>query len=644
MAGERLGEALLDLDTRDTKFNQGVDRSERRANKLGLSFDATSAKAAKMGKGLALAAAAGTAALGVLVKKTIDNADAMSKAAARAGTTTEALSRLAWAGDLSDVSVETLTGSIYRLSNAMAQASSGKDKDLEAIFKGLGIAVTDADGRLRSADTVLMDFADVFATLENGAEKTALAVKVFGRSGAQLIPLLNNGRRGLQEMADEADRLGLTISTKMGKDAEQFNDTLTRIQAIFKGLVVQISADMLPALQDFADKLADPSFRQEAQEMAEAVVSAFGMIATAIQSVLDLMVQAGEAWSTLKGWVEWANTHDMFGNEMAPDFQGALDTAGGAAAKGDRLASGGNRFDAAFSAANVNAGRTINPEPAAAALPPSLTKLLGGGGSGSGGGGTSELQRQKEAVQDLIRSLEEEIAVNRTMDPVEQEMIRLRGTLAGATDAQKAKVEDLLTTAMREQEQLYALQDAFQSFGDMAVEALDGLLDGSKSLDDSLADLAKSMQNMVLQAALLGQGPLANLFGMGSSSGGIGGGVFGALGSVFAGMFAKGGLIPEGQFGIVGDAGPEPVIGTKNGAMVLPSSSLRSIGAGGGGGQFNFSQSITPPDGFETRTREQDSPGGKRQEVWFEEAVGSAIGKRGPAQAAVRNAGRLTRR
>ncbi|MEP5065823.1 MAG: hypothetical protein ABJR35_05760, partial [Roseibium sp.] len=334
MAGERLGEALLDLDTRDTKFNQGVDRSERRANKLGLSFDATSAKAAKMGKGLALAAAAGTAALGVLVKKTIDNADAMSKAAARAGTTTEALSRLAWAGDLSDVSVETLTGSIYRLSNAMAQASSGKDKDLEAIFKGLGIAVTDADGRLRSADTVLMDFADVFATLENGAEKTALAVKVFGRSGAQLIPLLNNGRRGLQEMADEADRLGLTISTKMGKDAEQFNDTLTRIQAIFKGLVVQISADMLPALQDFADKLADPSFRQEAQEMAEAVVSAFGMIATAIQSVLDLMVQAGEAWSTLKGWVEWANTHDMFGNEMAPDFQGALDTAGGAAAKG----------------------------------------------------------------------------------------------------------------------------------------------------------------------------------------------------------------------------------------------------------------------------------------------------------------------
>ncbi|ADZ70126.1 hypothetical protein [Polymorphum gilvum] len=638
---ERLGEALLDLDTRDTRFNAGIDRAEKKARGLGIQFDLTAAKAAKMGRNLALAAAAGTAALGVLVKKQIDHADAMSKAAASAGVTTESLSRLAWAGDLSDVALEELTSSIFRLSNAMAQAASGKDKDLAAIFTGLGVALTDAQGRLRAADAVMMDLADVFAALENGADKTALAVKIFGRSGAQLIPLLNNGRKGLADMGAEADRLGLTISTKLGQDAELFNDTLTRIQAMMRGIVIQIAGDMLPVLQSFADKLADPAFREEARAMAQDVAGAFGTIADAIRTVVDLIDQVGAGWSKLKGWVDWANTHDMFGNKIAPAFKGPLDLDPG---KGDRGALPANpmagRFADTFGAAGINAGREPRPT-APAAVPPSITRLLGGAGGGAAAG---ELERQRQAVTDLIAALEDELDVLRETDPVQREMIRLRGALAAATPEQTDQVRALVEATMSEREQLYALQDAFQAFGDMAVDAFDRLLDGSEDLDDVLGDLAKSLRRMVLQAALLGQGPLGNMFGAGAKDGGIGGILGSVFSSVFAGFRAKGGLIPNGTFGIVGEKGPEPVIGTSRGAMVLPNSALKAMDARAGGGSFNFSQTITPPDGFEARTRESDAPGGKRQEVWFEEAVGSAISRRGSAQSAVRNVGRLTKR
>lgn len=125
---------------------------------------------------------------------------------------------------------------------------------------------------------------------------------------------------------------------------------------------------------------------------------------------------------------------------------------------------------------------------------------------------------------------------------------------------------------------------------DIAVNGLkslnDGLVDaimGAKSLGDvfsSMADMIiKDLLRIAIQQAIIK--PLADaLFGgtgdgSGETSGGGIGGIFGSIGKIFAGFFATGGLIPAGQFGIVGEKGPEPIIGTSRGAMVLPNSSLR---------------------------------------------------------------------
>lgn len=635
---EKLGEALLDLNTNDSKFNSSVDKAERKAQRLGLSFDMTAAKALKMGRNLALAAGTATVAIGALVKVAIDQADTMSKAAQRSGVTTEALSRLAWAGELSDVALESLTGSMYRLANGMAAAASGKDKDLAAIFSGLGIAITDAEGRLRSADLVMVDIAEVFANLENGADKTALAVKLFGRSGAELIPLLNNGRKGLADVAAEADRLGITISTDMGRSAEAFNDNLTRVQATARGIALKVAKEVLPSLERLSEKLADPAFVENAQATAGKVVAALGTIASVIETITNLISGAADAWNSFTGLVGKLQGMDMFGNPIAPN---ALKTAIDKAREQQSQTISADNFNERFNGTtSEKTGRLPAAIPAATApavTVPNIADLLGGAG-GTKSSGTSEIERQKQAVQDLITRLEEELAIVRESDPVQQEMIRLRSTLAGATDEQKAKVEELVATTRREEEAMASLEEIMQTFGDMAVDAFDGLLDGSKDLDDVLGDLASSLRKMVLQAVLLGQGPLGNIFGMGGTDGGVGG----LLGNLFAGFRADGGLIPSGTFGIVGERGPEPVIGTSRGAQVLPNSALRKMENRGGG--FNFQQTIVPPSGFETKTREEEAAGGKRQEVWFEEAVAGAIGKPGRAQSAVRNTGRLVRR
>ncbi|MBE2260636.1 MAG: phage tail tape measure protein, partial [Rhodobacteraceae bacterium] len=102
---------------------------------------------------------------------------------------------------------------------------------------------------------VLNDIADRFAGYEDSAAKAALAQAIFGRSGADLIPLLNAGSQGLKEMGDEASRLGVVISTETAQAAERFNDQMTRVNAALGSIAKQTAADLLPVLNELADSL-----------------------------------------------------------------------------------------------------------------------------------------------------------------------------------------------------------------------------------------------------------------------------------------------------------------------------------------------------------------------------------------------------
>ncbi len=238
MAQSVIGNLRVILGLDSAQLMRGAKQAEGRIQKLG----------SQMRKfGIAIGAVSGGVALAM--RGALNAADDAGKLAAKVGLSVEALTRLQFAADLSGVATQSLQAGITRLSRAMVDGNEA--------FAATGIAARDAAGNIRPTEDVLLDLADVFQRMPDGAEKTALAVQLLGRSGADLIPLLNGGSEALRGMMAEADALGLTISKETFKAAEVFNDSLTRIGAVARGFTLQVMAQLAPALAGMAAALAD---------------------------------------------------------------------------------------------------------------------------------------------------------------------------------------------------------------------------------------------------------------------------------------------------------------------------------------------------------------------------------------------------
>jgi hypothetical protein len=249
------GSIVIDLLLKSGSFETDTKRAAK-------NLDDLNKQAKIVGAAIGGAFVAGTAALAYFVKQSIDTMDEMSKLAQSTGTTVEAISSLAYAADLSGVSNQDLGSALSKLTKNMSDAAKGTG-EAQAGFKALGISVTDANGNLKSSDAVLSEIADKFAGYKDGAEKTALAVNLFGRAGAQLIPLLNSGADGLAEMEAEAKRLGIAFDKDAAEAAEKFNDSLTRLNAVKKGFIDQVTAAALPAMNAFTQALIDATTKSD---------------------------------------------------------------------------------------------------------------------------------------------------------------------------------------------------------------------------------------------------------------------------------------------------------------------------------------------------------------------------------------------
>ena len=185
------------------------------------------------------------------IKTAIDSLDKMDEAAERIGLTTEALSGLAYAGKMTGVEFEDMTGALTKLSVKMNDAFVG-DKAASALFKDLGISVKDSSGQLKTADVVFAEVAERFSTFEDGAGKTALAVDLLGKSGAKLVPTLNQGAAGLEAMNKEAKALGAIYDSKLSKQAADFNDNLDKLAILSAAAGKSIAGGLLPWLNEAA--------------------------------------------------------------------------------------------------------------------------------------------------------------------------------------------------------------------------------------------------------------------------------------------------------------------------------------------------------------------------------------------------------
>lgn len=212
--------------------------------------------AAKSVNGL-LASMGAALSVGALVaagKHALDTADNLAKLSQKTGLSVESLSVLRPIAEQAGTSLEGLAKGLQKLATAMVEAAGGSKEQVES-FSRLGVSVKDAAGQLRPTEEVLLDLADAFAAMPDGAEKSALAVKLFGKSGVELIPFLNQGRAGIEQLKQKFKELGLEISGDTARAAEKFNDTLDTVKQALQGIAMRIAEAALPALQRLADAL-----------------------------------------------------------------------------------------------------------------------------------------------------------------------------------------------------------------------------------------------------------------------------------------------------------------------------------------------------------------------------------------------------
>jgi hypothetical protein len=572
MAGARIGALRVDLGLNSAQFIKGTQQAQ----------SAMKGMSTKM----AIAGAAITAAIGgaafefaKLARQSINVADEISKAAVKIGIGTEELSRLRYAADLSGVTFEQLQKGLLILNRNMA-GIGGESGKVAAAFAQMGIETRNADGSLKSSTQVLKEMADVFKNMPDGAEKSALAMAVLGKSGADMIPLINGGSEALQQLTDEADKFGIVIDEETGRKAEEFNDNLTRLQGVFGALSTKIAAEMLPSLVDLTNTLVDnsgsvSSFTAELNKAVQGVNLLTRKVIESGKTFNDYFLPIVERTrNTLRGW--GVTGFGGGGGNSTLDVVNALKRA--AAASSPQIEELGNVSEAT--------GSRI-----ARIAPPALSA-------------SSSLRRMGQDADDTGRKLE---GLMDRLFPAEAKARKLREEMglldgSGLSDERKASARFRLgTEGLGKATVSDGLLDAGVSEGARKVMSANDLI--GKSLEELQGKAEVTTVRVADTFAQMAQNISSSLSGLAGAirSGdflGILSGVVGLIGNFVGGNgggfkipgFANGTNYAPGGLAVVGERGPE-LVNLGRGSQVIPNHKL-------GGGQVVVINNSTFADAY----------------------------------------------
>lgn len=240
------------------------------------------AKAALMGLGAGLS----VAAFSHWMRGAIEAGDETNKLAQKIGVATHEVAGMQLAFRQAGVG-DAFASSMAKMAKSAAEGSKA--------FEAMGIATKNSDGTLRSTRVLLGEVAEKFSGYADGAAKSALAQEIFGKSGAELIPLLNAGAQGLAEYDAMAQKLGLTIGEETAKQAEKFNDTLDLIGQGSQGVARQVAAQLLPTLSGLADQFfTSMSSGDKLKNTADFLASSMKVLYIAGISIVEVFSTVGK--------------------------------------------------------------------------------------------------------------------------------------------------------------------------------------------------------------------------------------------------------------------------------------------------------------------------------------------------------------
>ena len=248
-----LGTLSIDLVAKLANFERDMGAASRIAEKHANSMSKSlgSIKNMLAGFGAGLAAYLSVDSFVGLIKSTAELQDAIGKMSQKTGIGVEELSKLQYAAKLSNISTDQLQTGLVKLSKGMIDTANDSGEARNALA-AMGISIKNGDGTIKDSSIVLSEIADKFAGYQDGATKAALATKLFGKSGAELIPLLNGGSDGIKAAGDELERLGGVINKGMVKNATEFNDNMARLEVVGGAAGKAIANSVIPYINQLA--------------------------------------------------------------------------------------------------------------------------------------------------------------------------------------------------------------------------------------------------------------------------------------------------------------------------------------------------------------------------------------------------------
>lgn len=598
-----VGALRVDLGLNSAQFQNGLKNAQGSMSNFSNALS----------KGLAgamVGVAAATAAMGAAVAKAFGEIDTLGKKAQSAGVPVEEFSKLAYVADLSGTSVDALAQSMTKLSVNMTAVAGGAGGQAAQAFKALGISVKDSNGNLKTSTAVTEEVADKFAGFRDSASKTALAVALFGRAGADLVPYLNQGGDAIRKGKDEAAAFGLQVSGATKDAVEGFNDNLSRLGYVVTGVARTIAASIGPALKDFTDGIVD--WVKEAK--------LFEKVGDAIDWILKSMSIAA------------ATTAGEF-RALGAVFSGVSDAAG-ALASGNLQAANAALSGISTKLAEIRQQTQNNIDMVTI---PAVTIRRGKKGDGKTDAPIIADASKVKAAADEIASAYDKIneAGKRLTEQMRTPAEKLTNELGRLQDMLAVNAISVETHA-RAVEAAHAKYDkalvSMKAVGDTLGSGLTGMwddfIDGTLNAAESIKKLGQSMLKMIGNKLIMGM--MDNLFGGKGGGGGLGG-IFGSLfagggasASGFGGLFAAGGNFAGGKPIIVGERGPE-LITPRSAGTVIPNHEL-----GGPASAAPVNVVVNNTNGSQVGVQETQGPGGTRQlEIMIEGVIGKSLAKNG---------------
>lgn len=318
---EESARAYGEADTRTMKWQQAVNETqaaladaerqtkenEKALENLGKEEDNAGKKGEKLGEALkkgAEAAAAALAALGAAViaagkgivdmaTQTAEAGDAIDKSSQKVGMSAEAYQKWDYVLQRSGTSMDAAATGINKLTNTFDDAKNGSAKAVSA-FESIGLSMEEIQNMSRE---------DLFGAVINGlqgvaddAEKAALANDLFGKSGQDLLPVLNSSNEEIQGLMNKAEEYGMIMSNETVSASAAFNDSLTDLKNTFAGVKNSIAGDLLPGFTMITDGLAGLVAGQEGAgaQITEGVTELVGQITDKIPEITNIIVELAQ--------------------------------------------------------------------------------------------------------------------------------------------------------------------------------------------------------------------------------------------------------------------------------------------------------------------------------------------------------------